>query len=159
MSALVPLTVACLLQAAQLQGVPPSVVLTVLKVEGGKVGMASRNTNGTEDLGPMQVNTGAWLKTVAGIHFNGDKKAAYEALRDNGCYNVHVGTWILRKSIDDADGNIYEGIGFYHSRTTRFKERYQGLFRKNFLMMFGTPSPGKPVENPPAGKSDKVAEK
>ena len=67
-------------------------------------------------------------------------KAAYEALRDNGCYKVHVGTWILRKAIDDADGNVYEGIGFYHSRTTRFKERYQGLFRKNFIMMFGAPS-------------------
>ncbi len=137
MAGVVPLTVACLLQAAQLQHVPPAVILTVLKVEGGHVGTVSKNTNGSEDLGPMQVNTSAWLKPVASMHFGGDTKAAYEALRDNGCYNIHVGTWILRQAIDEAGGNIYEGIGLYNSHTTKYKVRYQSLFRKHFWEMFG----------------------
>ena len=136
---LVPLTLSCFLQAASLQGLPPSVMLTILKVEGGKVGMVSENTNGTEDLGPMQINTGVWLKPVAKMHFGGDKEAAYAALRDNGCYNVNVGAWILRQSIDQANGDIFEGIGLYHSHTTKYKARYQTKFRNNFVKMFGIP--------------------
>ena len=153
---IVPLTIACFMQAAQFQGLPPTVMLTILKIEGGKVGTVSKNTNGTEDLGPMQVNTGVWLKPVADMHFKGDKDAAYAALRDNGCYNVNVAAWILRQAIDDANGNVFEGVGYYHSRTTKHKTHYQGLFAKNYTKMFGAPGAGTKL-TVPAPHSQKLA--
>ena len=54
----------CIFTAAQTYSVPPTVILGVLNVEGGKVGMASSNTNGTYDLGPMQINT-IWVPELA----------------------------------------------------------------------------------------------
>ena len=127
---------ACLLNAASLQGLPPQLVLGVADVENGAVGLASKNSNGTEDLGIMQINTGVWLKPVADMHFKGDEKAAYKALRDDGCYNIQIGTWILKQAVADADGNYFEGVGIYHSRTPKYKKRYQKLFKKKFLQRY-----------------------
>lgn len=142
MAGLVPLTTACLLAAAQLQGIHPMALITVLKVEGGKVGMESPNRGKdgkvfSHDLGPMQVNDRVWVPGIADMHFGGDRARARAAVRDNGCYNVHVGAWILRQSIDAAGGNVMEGIGYYHSRTPVHKERYKGLFKEKFVQMFG----------------------
>jgi hypothetical protein len=137
MSSILPLTVACIMNAAAIQGIQPHVIVTILNIEGGKVGECVTNTNGTQDCGPMQVNTGAWLDELARLHFGGDRPKAYATLRDNGCYNVHVGTWILRRMIERADGNVIEGIGLYHSATPSRKRRYQTVFSDRFRLLFG----------------------
>ena len=148
-SILVPVTLACVLHAAQLQQIPPELIVTVLDVEAGQPGMVSENSNGTEDLGPMQVNTGVWLGIVADAHFGGNHKAAYAALRDNGCYNVNIGAWILKQSIKAAGGDFYEGVGMYHSRTPSVKKRYQKRFSKAFNRLF--PPAKKTAMNTPGG--------
>lgn len=135
--ALVPLTLSCLLWAANVHGIPPHAVVTILSVENGRVGQVSQNTNGTVDIGPMQINDGVWVPVVARMHWNGDRSRAYQALRDNGCYNVYVGTWILRQAIRDAGGDVMKGIGWYHSRTPKHTQRYQNLFKEHFAKMFG----------------------
>jgi hypothetical protein len=118
-----------------MQNVPIMIILGLLRTEGGHLGEESRNTDGSYDLGPMQINNKAWLATVAKMHFNGDQDLAYRALRDHGCYNVHIGTWIYRQALDEAHGNYAEAIGLYHSHTASFKERYKGQFAKNFVAM------------------------
>ena len=64
MSAVIPLSV-CLLAASQANDVPPKLLVSVIAVERGVPGLASRNKNGTEDLGIIQINTGAWLNLVS----------------------------------------------------------------------------------------------
>lgn len=110
----VQVTAQCVQAAAQHYHVPPSLILAILTTEGGQPGLASKNKNGTFDLGPMQVNT-IWVKREG---------LSAADLRDNGCYNVHVGTAILAREILSA-GEVATGIGNYHSRTPRFHDRYR----------------------------------
>ncbi|MFB2866370.1 lytic transglycosylase domain-containing protein [Aeromonas sp. MdU4] len=125
MTALNYLLAGCVLQAASLHQLPPELVVAIIKVEGGIPGMMSRNRNNTEDLGVMQINSGAWLPVVAQAHFANDRQAAYIRLRDDACYNVQVGTWILRQAIDKAPNDFWKGVGYYHSTTPLYNQRYQ----------------------------------
>lgn len=105
----------CLLMAANTYQVPGAVMIGIMQVEGGRVGQqVGPNTNGTYDLGPMQVNT-RWVPQLAAI-WKVDRKTAHSWVRDNGCVNVHVAAWILKQKIAET-GNLYRGIAHYHSAT------------------------------------------
>jgi len=117
-----PLVVRCIEAAAALHRLPPAVVLILLSVEGGTLGHVSQNTNGTVDIGPMQVNT-IWVSVVA-KHWSATSAETYAALRDNFCANVEAGTWILRQAMDQAHGDFWDGVGFYHSHDPRYKADY-----------------------------------
>lgn len=105
---------ACLLLASQTYKVPPAVMIGIMHVEGGRVGQEVRNSNGSYDLGPMQVNT-IWIPQLAGL-WGVDHSTARQWVRDNGCVNVYVAAWILRQQIDKTSG-LYSGIARYHSAT------------------------------------------
>jgi Transglycosylase SLT domain len=113
---------ACILAAAQLYREPPALLLIILNVEGGTLGAVSQNTNGTVDIGPMQVNQ-IWVPTVAG-HWHATKEATFEALRDNFCANVEAGAWILRQGLDEAHGDLWGGVAYYHSHNPEYQQRY-----------------------------------
>ena len=115
------LLAACLLIAAQTYQVPPGVLLGILQVEGGRVGQAVRNTNGSYDLGPMQVNT-IWLAELS-KKWNTDRGTAMHWLRDDGCVNMAVSAWILRQRINRT-GDLWSGIAGYHSLTPGIGSRY-----------------------------------
>lgn len=137
MSGPVPVTIECVEQAANLQGVPLAVVLGLLKTEGGRIGSSTGNTDGSHDLGPMQVNDRTWGPVVARMHFGGDRAQALIALRDYGCYNIHIGTWIYKGYVQEAKGNLAEAIGLYNSHTPVKKLAYQRRFLQNFMALFG----------------------
>lgn len=138
---LIPLTFSCLLLASNAQGIPLPVTLGILKTEGGRVGMESpnRRKNGritSYDLGPMQINDVTWVPVLAKMHFHGNTAQAREAIRDWGCYNVQIGTWILHQYLNEANGNMAEAIGLYNSHNPVAKARYQERFAKNFKELF-----------------------
>lgn len=112
---------ACLLIAAQTYQVPPGVLLGIMQVEGGRIGQAVGNTNGSYDLGPMQVNT-VWLPTLA-RKWNTSQSTAMRWLRDDGCVNMAVSAWILRQRINYT-GDLWSGIAGYHSLTPGIGSRY-----------------------------------
>jgi hypothetical protein len=112
----------CITAAAAAYRLPPAVLVVLLDVEGGRLGGVSENTNGTVDIGPMQVNT-VNLPGVA-AHWHATLAAAYEALRDDFCANVEAGAWLLRRSLDATDGHFWEGVGDYHSHTPEYRRRY-----------------------------------
>lgn len=116
---------ACLRAAGQAHRVDPALLVVLLQVEGGSLGRTSRNSNGTEDIGPMQVNT-IWVARIAS-RWGTTPEAAFLALRDNFCANVEAGAWILRLGMDDSGGDFWRGVGFYHSRTPEHRERYLRL--------------------------------
>ena len=49
--------VACMALVASLYNLPPRVLPSIHAVEGGQIGTVHLNTDGSEDLGFMQVNT------------------------------------------------------------------------------------------------------
>ncbi len=113
---------ACIEAAASIHRLQPAVLLILLNVEGGSLGRVSGNTNGTVDIGPMQVNQ-IWLPMVA-AHWDASVVQAYRALRDDFCANMEAGAWILRQGIDDAHGDFWEGVGYYHSHDPGYKADY-----------------------------------
>jgi len=126
----------CVLQASSAVHVPPQLLVSVMSVEGGEIGVVAHNRNATEDLGLMQVNTGAWLGLVARADFQGDQRQAYLRLRDDGCYNIEVGAWILSRAIDDEGGNVWAGVGRYHSSTPVLKASYAARVKRAYQRLF-----------------------
>ncbi len=112
----------CLFTAAQTYAVPVNVLLGILTVEGGYPGLAMTNTNKTQDLGPMQVNT-LWIPELA-KHWGVSQRTALRLVRDDYCVNIGVGAWILRTKINQA-GGLYKGIAWYHSATSHLGKKYR----------------------------------
>jgi hypothetical protein len=112
----------CIFAAAQTYVVPPSVILGILNVEGGRVGQAVQNKNGTYDLGPMQINT-VWVPELA--RFWGVRESvAMRLVRDDACINIGVGAWILRTNMNKT-GSLAQGIAHYHSATPHLGHNYK----------------------------------
>lgn len=107
----------CVAYAAAAYEISESALLAILEVEGGRAGQAVQNTNGTSDLGPMQINT-LWLPMLK-KRFGLTKPM----IRDNVCINVFVGGWILAQHIHET-GSTVIGIARYHSRTPKYQVRY-----------------------------------
>lgn len=130
---------ACLIMASQTYQVPPQVMLGILHVEGGRIGQEVSNTNGSYDLGPMQVNT-LWLDDLS-RYWNVDRRTARRWVRDDGCVNVHVAAWILRQKLDEAGNNLYYGIARYHSATpgigTQYANKVVRAMEKQGLIDYG----------------------
>ena len=113
---------ACLMLASQTYSVPSAVMLGIYKAEGGKVGQEVKNTNGSYDLGPMQINT-LWMPTLAKKWGVGEDTAR-RWVRDDACTNVGVAAWILKGHLEET-GSISKAIAYYHSRTPHHGQKYQ----------------------------------
>jgi len=80
------------------------------------------NRNGTVDIGPFQVNE-IWLPAVA-RHWGMPAAEAFPILRDNFCGNADAAAWILRGALADAHGDVWEGVGRYHSVRSDLQAAY-----------------------------------
>lgn len=103
----------CARKASKYYNLNPFINQTILKIEGGKIGTISHNTDGSYDYGVMQVNT-VWIDEIMRMQ---KIKINIHALTQDPCYNIHIGTWILALKIKDANGDVWKGIGNYHSKT------------------------------------------
>ncbi len=113
----------CIFLAAQTYQVPPAVLIGILQVEGGRAGQeVGPNTNGTYDLGPMQINT-LWIPELA-EKWRVSEPQARKWVRDEPCVNVGVASWILRSHINRT-GSLSKGIARYHSGTPHIGKRYR----------------------------------
>ncbi len=92
-------------------------VTAVRLAEGGTVGRVSRNKNGSFDIGPMQINS-THLPLLARFGIS------YDALLNNSCQNIFVGTWILHNELQSTPA-LWSAIGNYNSRTPSFNVQYQ----------------------------------
>lgn len=107
----------CINQAAITYHVPATLIISIISVEGGAVGSATPNKNGTYDYGPMQINT-YWLSRIAPYGFT-QQQVQYDP-----CANVMVGAWILSTNIANSH-NFWQGVGGYHSYTMALNAQYQ----------------------------------
>lgn len=136
---------ACLMMAAQTYSVPPQVLVGILHVEGGKVGQQVRNTNGTYDLGPMQINT-LWTKELA-KEWRVSRATAKRLIRDDACTNVNVAAWILRRNLNETK-SLSKAIAWYNSRTPhigyRYKKKVLAAMKRNNLIPKKSPDENIP---------------
>jgi hypothetical protein len=112
--------IVCSISAAQHFGLPPSVLLAVAQIEGGHPGQAVRNTNGTFDLGPMQLNT-AWLAQLR--PYGVDPRWALAT----GCYPYELAAWRIRRHLLQDGGDYWTRVANYHSRTPAYNVPYRAL--------------------------------
>lgn len=125
-----PLTVECLEQAAAAFGHPTMALTLILAQERGKVGECSRpNKNGTVDCGAAQINQNEIPKIARVIGLSNEE--TFRRVRDDGCFNIFVSSYILAQKKRDARGDLWDAMGRYNSATPGIKEQYQeGLLRQ-----------------------------
>jgi hypothetical protein len=96
-----------------------------MRTEGGKVGQAVLNTNGTYDLGPFQINS-SWGPAI-GRYWHVSVPRALEYVRDNGCGNALIASAILKKMLIETKGDFPKAIGYYHSHTPALATQYRNM--------------------------------
>lgn len=126
----------CVLQASQVNSIDVNILMSVIHVEGGRVGVESKNRNGSYDLGIMQINSHSWIPLISKVFFSDDIEKAYKVTRDDACFNISIGAWILKQSIYKEGGNVWEGVGRYHSRTPSIKYRYIKKVRNAYSKIY-----------------------
>jgi len=97
----------CFEQASVRYGVPENLLRAISYVESrGNPHAWNTNTNGSTDIGHMQINSG-WLPVLA-------KYGITESRLLDACTNTHVGAWILANNIARM-GYRWEAVGAYNS--------------------------------------------
>jgi len=122
---LAPLTAACLAAAAHAYHLPEVYLYSIMRTEGGKVGQAVLNTNGTYDLGPFQINS-SWGPAI-GRYWHVSVPTALQHVRDNGCANALIASAILKKMLIETKGDFPKAIGYYHSHTPALAVQYRDM--------------------------------
>ena len=108
--------------AARHYNIHKEVLSAVLAVEGGRTGMKKRNSNGSYDIGPMQINS-TWLSELR------QRGISEYAVTYDYCTNILVGAWILARELMGSGAprgtaEYWQAVGRYNSRTPYFNARY-----------------------------------
>jgi hypothetical protein len=113
----------CMAAAAAFYHLPPRVLPSIQVVEGGRPALVQPNTNGTADLGLMQINT-IWIGPLA--HYaHMQPTAVIDRLLHDSCFNIYASAVIMRVYLNEANGNLMVAIGHYHSHTPALSMEYQ----------------------------------
>lgn len=89
--------------------------------EGGWIGAAVRNGDGTDDLGPLQINS--WWASRIATAINRDAADVRRWLRDDACFNVDAARWIFLSALA-VTKDYWKAVGAYHSPTGWRQRRY-----------------------------------
>lgn len=126
---------ACMLAVAAFYGLPPRVLPAIQAVEGGRVGTISRNPDGSEDLGVMQVNT-RWLMPVAQLT-GLPESVVRDRLVGDACFNIAAAGAILHSHLRELNGDLVRAVGNYHSRTPERHTAYAARVLGAAARLFG----------------------
>ena len=110
--------VVCSIAAAVKYEVPANIILAIAEKEAGRPGQWVRNTNGTEDVGPLQFNT-AYLASLSSYGITADDVA------QPGCYPFDLAAWRVRQHLLHDTGDIWTRAADYHSRTPIYNAEYR----------------------------------
>jgi hypothetical protein len=133
---------ACMVLVAAYNNLPPRVLPAIQAVEGGRVGLTHPNSDGSEDLGVMQVNS-RWIAPIARA-IGVPEPVVRERLIDDACYNIAAAGVILATYLAEERGDLMRAIGDYHSHTPGLNQDYQEQVMAAARAMFERPSPARP---------------
>ncbi len=138
---------ACMALVASLYSLPPRVLPSIHAVEGGAAGTVHANTDGSQDLGVMQVNT-RWLPALS--RYTGTPEAAVrQNLLNRACYNIAAAGLILRTYLDETGGDLMRAVGDYHSHTPPLNQAYQAKVLRSAAGLFSRRGRGAGGGSPP----------
>lgn len=109
--------------------------------EGGWLGAAVLNTNGSHDLGPLQINSW-WVPRIASLvgrpvaHVRG-------WLRTDACFNAGAARWIFLTALAESR-DYWKAIGIYHSPTPWRQRKYAASVASKLKRRFGSQAFGAP---------------
>ncbi|MGI4808324.1 MAG: lytic transglycosylase domain-containing protein [Janthinobacterium lividum] len=124
----------CMALVAQIYALPPRVLPAIQRVEGGQPGLVRTNTNGSQDLGIMQINT-IWLPHLAG-YSRLSQPEVRDRLLNNACYNIAAAGLIMRTYLDETAGDLLRAVGNYHSHTPHLNLNYQSQVLRSASLLF-----------------------
>lgn len=133
-AAMVPY-LACMIATAHVYRLPPRVLPSIQAVEGGAPGVIHVNTDHTQDLGVMQINT-RWVWPIAGyVHWQPGQ--VYQRLTHDACFNIAAAGLILRTYLNEAHGDLLRAVGDYHSHTLVLNLTYRAKVVAKAAALFG----------------------
>jgi soluble lytic murein transglycosylase-like protein len=107
---------ACVMQAARRYQVDERLIRAIIQVESsGNPSALNRNADGSEDIGPMQINS-SWLPAL-------DRYGIQRRHLNDPCTNVHIGAWVLAGNIARY-GYTWQAVGAYNAKSRTRRERY-----------------------------------
>jgi hypothetical protein len=121
--------------------------------EGGWVGAAILNTNGTRDLGPLQVNS-AWVPRIAAL-IGRSTVEVHSWLRWDPCFNADTARWLFLNALN-ATGDYWKAVGLYHSPTTTRQQRYALSVANRMKSRFGVNVFCSPTAQRPACEGSSI---
>lgn len=102
--------------------------------EAGWLGAEVRNTNGSHDLGPLQINSW-WVPKIAALV--GRSHADVHAwLTHDPCFNAGAARWIFLSALRTT-GDFWKAVGVYHSPTAWRQRRYASSVAQHMQRRFG----------------------
>lgn len=119
----------CFSAAGAHYGINPLLLKAIARQESGmRPSVIGNNTNGTQDLGIMQINT-AWLPKLgrAGI----TRQSLMEP-----CTNIAVGAWVLADAVN-RHGMSWRAVGVYHSPTRWRQDDYAAKVARHLMRELG----------------------
>ena len=140
---------ACMIATASFYHLPPRLLPVIQAVEGGRPGVVQTNTNGSADLGVMQINS-VWVPPLA--HATGlSPDAVRSRLIGEPCFNIAAAGAIMRLYLNEAHGDLMMAVGYYHSHTSDLALPYRTKVLAAAGMMFHpvkTPAPAPAFSRP-----------
>jgi hypothetical protein len=102
---------------------PPRVLPSIQAIEGGRPGFVINDSDGSQDLGVMQINT-RWIQPLAAYTRQADITVRARLI-NQPCYNIAAAGAILRTYLIEDHGDLMQAIGDYHSHTRHLNLAYQ----------------------------------
>ncbi len=102
--------------------------------EGGWIGAEVKNSDGSHDLGPLQVNSW-WVGKIASMTGRSPEIIRWW-LANDACFNVDAARWIFISGLH-ATGDYWKAIGKYHSPTLWRQRRYANAVSEHLRRRFG----------------------
>jgi hypothetical protein len=126
---------ACIREAAAGRGWLEKTLWGLRDKEAGWIGAEIPNTNGSHDLGPLQINS-SWVPKLAKLVGRPPKQVRFWLTHDP-CFNVQAARWIFLAGLS-ATGDYWNAIGVYHSPTKWRQQEYATGVATKLRRRFGT---------------------
>lgn len=125
---------ACIEQAAAGRGWLEKTLWGLRDQEAGWIGAEVRNSNGSHDLGPLQVNS-FWVPRLASMTGRSTHDVRFWLINDP-CFNVQAARWIFLTALNGT-GDYWAAVGVYHSPTKWRQRRYVKSVVSHLQRRFG----------------------
>lgn len=122
----------CILRAARHYKIHPDYIYTIVKQEAGTTGKYRRNkSDGTHDMGDMQINYETWAREFARLGY----KVDWHRVLTNQCDNIIVGTKIM-KIRQGTSNDALTAMANYHWYVTAENNAPHFVYKKEIAIKY-----------------------